>query len=546
MAFIENFRIATRLGLGFSTLALALAISSGVAIYGMSNIHDELTSITEITTPNIKNISHLQGSIHILTQTTERYPFLVTEAERTQMAGEYRTEAKRLDETMRAIKASFDGENGMQSERDQFLKIQAALNDYLTASDRITALYEAGDIQGAQDQAREVFYKASVTLDKSINDLLTLEFASNDEDRDQARQLFEQASQLIYAVGTVSLLLAVLLGWLITRSITVPLRKAIALNQQVAGGDLTTEVTHSSKDEIGDLMTALNQMIRQLRSTVSVVKSGVSGAHTTSQHLSSAADSIRTASTHQSESSSAAAAAVEELTVSIASVADSACELNDLASHGLQAGNAGSRQIDTLATEINALQSVIENLAGSVSEFVQSTQIIDSLTDEVRDIADQTNLLALNAAIEAARAGEHGRGFAVVADEVRKLAGKSADSAKQIDEANQQLNAKSHELTERLADGRQSTEACKMNSASVSDSIHEIAEQIGHIVSAASEISTSVAEQRIASTDIARSMETVAQMAEENSASIEALAESSNKLSITADDLNRAVGFFKA
>ena len=181
-----------------------------------------------------------------------------------------------------------------------------------------------------------------------------------------------------------------------------------------------------------------------------------------------------------------------------------------------------------------------------MSEFVQSTQVIGSLTDEVKDIAEQTNLLALNAAIEAARAGEHGRGFAVVADEVRKLAAKSADSAKQIDEANQQLNAKSQELTERLADGRQSTEACKMNSASVSDSIHEIAGQIGRIVSAASEISTSVAEQRIASTDIARSMETVAQMAEENSASIEALAESSSELSVTADDLNNAVGFFKA
>jgi len=546
MAFLENMRIGTRLGIGFSSLALALAMSSGVAFYGMSNIHDELTSITEITTPNIKNISHLQSSIRVLTQTTERYPFLASEAERKQTVEEYRTEAKQLEETLRTIKASFDGENGMQSERDQLTKIEAALKNYQAASDRISALYEAGDIQGAQDQARDGFYKASVALDKSINDLMSIEFASNDEDRDQARAEFAQASQLISAVGAVSVLLAVLLGWLITRSITSPLRKAVALNQQVAGGDLTAEVNHCSKDEIGDLMAALDQMIGQLRSTVSVVKTGVSGAHITSQHLSSTADSIRTASTHQSESSSAAAAAIEELTVSIASVADSAHELAELASHGLQAGNAGSKQIDTLATEINALQSVIENLAVSVGEFVQSTQVIGSLTDEVKDIAEQTNLLALNAAIEAARAGEHGRGFAVVADEVRKLAAKSADSAKQIDAANQQLNAKSQELTERLADGRQSTEACKVNSASVSDSIHEIAGQIGRIVSAASEISTSVAEQRIASTDIARSMETVAQMAEENNASIEALAESSNELSVNADDLNRAVGFFKA
>lgn len=546
MAFLEKMRIGTRLGFGFSTLALALAVSSGVAIYGMSNIHDELTSITEITTPNIKNISRLQGSIRVMSQTTERYPYLSTETERQQTIEQHIAEAKQANEILRTIQASAESENGMQSERDQLAKIQAAMKAYQAASDRISDLYKAGDVAGAQEQARNGFYKASVALDQSINELMSIEFASNDEDRDQAREAFTQASELISGVGVASVLLAVLLGWLITRSITTPLRKAVALNQQVAGGDLTAEVNHSSKDEIGDLMGALDQMIRQLRGTVSVVKSGVSSAHTTSQHLSSTADSIRTASTHQSESSSAAAAAIEELTVSIASVADSAHELADLATQGLQAGNNGSKQIDTLATEINALQSVIENLAVSVSEFVQSTQVIGSLTDEVKDIAEQTNLLALNAAIEAARAGEHGRGFAVVADEVRKLAAKSADSAKQIDEANQQLNAKSQELTERLADGRQSTEACKMNSASVSDSIHEIAGQIGRIVSAASEISTSVAEQRIASTDIARSMETVAQMAEENSASIEALAESSSELSVTADDLNNAVGFFKA
>ena len=261
--------------------------------------------------------------------------------------------------------------------------------------------------------------------------------------------------------------------------------------------------------------------------------------------MSSTTAQVHRASQTQADAASGSAAAIEQLTVSISAVTDAMEHVRDHARDSVRGVTQGGQRVADLEGGMNTLQSLVHDLADQVQDFVKSSQAITELTSVVRDIADQTNLLALNAAIEAARAGEAGRGFAVVADEVRKLAEKSASSAAEIDTVNRELGSKSAALDSMVQKGIEALDVNHQHAGEVArifQEIHDGAVRAGEEIDG---LSHSISEQRTASTDIARNMEHTVQMSEETAQAMQSVREQTNDLTRIANQLDEQVAFFR-
>jgi methyl-accepting chemotaxis protein len=362
----------------------------------------------------------------------------------------------------------------------------------------------------------------------------------------QARVAKLRAEQYT-AIGAVLAIMAfaTMFGLLIARSVQRPVGQAVEIAKRIASGDLSSRIEATTNDEMGELMGALSQMNQGLAQMVVTVRGSSSDLASAASQLSTSTNQVSEASKAQNDAASSTASAVEQVTVSINCVAHNAQEAHELASASLQHTEASAESMQGLVQEIQKVEIAVNQIASSVAEFVTSTQAITGMTKQVKDIAEQTNLLALNAAIEAARAGEQGRGFAVVADEVRKLAEKSGQSASEIDAVTRTLGGQSDAVEKAIGLGLTSLSSSRGYVDTVVKVLAQAKVSVETAAKGVQEISASVKEQSVASNDIAKHVERIAQMTEGNHAAVNEAARAADNLQRLADSLQASVGQFK-
>ncbi len=363
------------------------------------------------------------------------------------------------------------------------------------------------------------------------------------------QQRIDDARQMLHGNLAVLLVVLAVIGYLSVGaylSVMTSIRSLREGSERLAAGDLTATIELAARDELRYVAGSFNDMAGAMRALIGSIKSNSDHVADSARSLATASGQIHVASQCQSDAASSMAAAVEQMTVGIESIARNAGEADALAHRSGELSRQGGEIVAAVVEEISQIAVSVSDSARTVAELGERSGQISAIVGVIGDIAAQTNLLALNAAIEAARAGDQGRGFAVVADEVRKLAERTANSTKEI----AQMVAAIQEGTEGAVQGMEQGVA-KVNEGvaraqRAGEAMGGIREAANQVLFTVAEISNALREQSAASAEIAQKVTTIARMAEENGEAVGSNHHTASRLSELAGTLLDNVSRFKA
>lgn len=538
---LNNMKISTRLML---LLVLLLVLAMVVGVMGliassnsntsMKSVYDDrLLPIVQLNTIARKNLRNRIAITNGIVQPEHMAGYLKEiEENRTEIKNQWDAYmATYLTEEEKGLASKF------QEERGRFVEegVKPAMAAMRAQNVEAIKQVQTRNIQQLYEPMKVALDALIKLQEREANNL----YLNSDATYNNSRKLFIALLLLGAAVSGA-------LGFSIIHSINRSVDELRGVMVQMsADGDLTSRARVYGKDEIGQAATAFNGLIDSFVNIIRQVLGNADTLSSTAAHLSASSLKITQGSQAQSEATASTAAAVEQITVSINSVAANTEDVRKLSEKSLQQTQQGNQSVTAMIDEIGHVQESVNQIAVSVKEFADSMHSISGMTQQVKDIANQTNLLALNAAIEAARAGEQGRGFAVVADEVRKLAEKSAKSASEIDQVTNSLNQNSAHVEVTVQSGLRSLQATQEQVGRVSAVLTEAGAAVAQSSLGVADIASAVGEQSLASTEIACNVEKIAQMSEENHTAVEANTRDIGRLEQLAKELQGAVSRFK-
>ena len=346
--------------------------------------------------------------------------------------------------------------------------------------------------------------------------------------------------------GVLTVLALVAAVYFSTRHwVSRPLARTLAATARVAGGDVSFSVEVESGDEVGQLLEATNRMCAQLRTMIVEVNQGIGSLAGDAQRLALSSHQVAGGAGEQSDAAAAMATAVEEMTASIHRVSEHAQEARRIAENSGEISDNGAAVIASAIDGMGSIAATVRDSSATVAQLGEQSQQITGIVNVIREIADQTNLLALNAAIEAARAGEQGRGFAVVADEVRKLAERTTQSTQEIATMVGQIQAGAGAAVDSMNVGVRQVEEGVDLAGKAGSSIGEIKQGAARVGEAVVGISEALREQTTASQDISSNVERIAQQAERNHNEAEAAARAAASMEQLAERLRQSIARFR-
>ena len=507
-----NFKIGTRLGASFAAMVLLSMATAAIALYELHHIESNFEDV--LLDNKIKLNNDMSESVHIVSRVTRTIVLLDDKPAKSAEMEKVVKARDSYDKAWDALNKFPSSETGKANRA----KIKEAAESAHALNSRVLALgMDGGKDAEAVTLLMNEAGPATGRWQATISEYLAFQEGNNQKLYEASVASYKNSQLLLIGSEVAMILLAALLGWLITRSVTGPMNQATAAAEQVADGDLTAELHSDGKDETAQLLTALSNMKGNLTRIVGGVRQNAEGVATASAQIAQGNQDLSQRTEEQAAALEETAASMEQLNATVKQNADNAKQANQLALGASTVAVKGGEVVSQVVTTMKGINDSSKKIADIIS-------VIDG-------IAFQTNILALNAAVEAARAGEQGRGFAVVASEVRSLAGRSADAAKEI----KGLITAS---VERVEQGTALVDQAGATMTEVVNAIKRVTDIMGEISAASSEQSIGVGQ-------VGEAITQMDQVTQQNAALVEESAAAAESLKSQALQLVQAVAVFK-
>lgn len=566
---MKNLKIGTKI-----LLLLALAVVSFIAVgvtsfIFMNQMAQNSEDMYDHELLPLQYIDQIKTNNRALDSYTLEYIL----NEDSSVTKELLTSTQEKEAETRELIALFRDSSNTQVNLDLMTEFEELLDSYIV---KVYSLQSRGVSLNKED-AYEVYITDIKQTRRALNEIGDQIGAniivSSGELRESNKSFVAQATLISNLVILLAIVLFGILGWYISRMIVNPIRKLQVLMKQAGDGDLTVQGDYRSKDEVGQLNASFNDMTSTLRTILQQVTNTSELVAASSEELTANSEETTKAtemiahtmeemangSTQQIQSVEETVVIVKEVSTGVTQIAANARQVEITANEASEKAVHGNEAIGQAISQMKSINNTVNGLSGVVRGLGEKSNEIGQIIESITNIASQTNLLALNAAIEAARAGEQGRGFAVVADEVRKLAEESAKSAQQIASLISSIQGQTHEAVQSmdLATEEVNTGISVVNKAGesfqqIQHSVSQVANEIQEVSIAIEQISKST-DQIVSNVDvIAEVSETVSAgtqnvsaASEEQLASMEEIASSSSALSQMAEDLQVMINKFK-
>ena len=545
-----------RLGLVVLLSILALLAVGFGGWFGITRVSNSVVTLQDARLPAAMLIGDIRGATNQLLLLS--FEVLAREKQANAQSKFAQTLARKESVTGTLTKAmeDYDRVAKTEEEAESWNALKESMKPWLVSNAELSVVIKALAENDDPDNQAQLFmqYKAPLTnwgytqarVDLNLASLLALNKEAVEKAREDDSRTIAFAKRFMLVTLGVAIAVLLALAVVFVRSITAPLERLRHAIVSVAGNnDFTQRVDTQGKDEIAQTATAFNRLLESIQNSLREVLGNSENIATASEQVSSASQQAANASESQSEAATSMAAAIEEMTVSISHIGASAQETLGRAREAGTAADNGARIIAQTHEEMDKIAGTVAQATKAIEKLSQESGRISTILQVIKDVADQTNLLALNAAIEAARAGEQGRGFAVVADEVRKLAERTTASTNAIGELVVSMQSSGQDAVSWMGSVNQQVGIGKQLSDSTVGHIDGIRESAQRVVAAVTDISEALSEQSATAQSIAQQVETVARLSETNNATARETEAISANLDRLSCGLKAATGRFQ-